>query len=416
MEQFLKKVLGILCLIMCACDVVMLIYCSKFDDPKIYVIAALIFMLLACGTCHLLFPGVGEAESWIDGMSDRVLKDVRSTGIHNLILLDASSSMWTIREQALRGINETIRTIKEANDKESSVRHYITIVAFSDSGARNSVRTIIDCVPAGKVRELARRNYTPDGDTPLFDAMGISINALRAKIGKKAKTLVTIITDGQDNSSCKYSGDEIKALVDELSENGWTFTYIGANQDSIRFASTIGIKSAMDFKADAESSEAMFRKMNSYRMEYYHNVNDEGYREEDFFQTREETRVTPENISSLKPGEIFVFGSNISGSHTGGASLFALEHFGAVMGQGNGLQGQSYAIPTVFKSVTPIREYVWEFIHFADMHRELTFYVTRIGCGVAGFRDEEIAPLFADAVGLRNIYLPASFWEILRRL
>ena len=416
MTNFFKKFLGALCLIMCVCDVVILIFGSKFDDPKIYVIAALIFLLLVYGAWQLLFSGTGEAEQGNVQDIRQGLKDVNATDIYNLILLDASSSMWTIRDQALRGINETIQTIRNANDKKSMARHYVTLVAFSYSGARNPVRTIIDCVPAEKVRELARRDYTPDGDTPLFDAMGISINALRAKIGKNTKVLVTIITDGQENSSCKYSGDEIKALVDELSENGWTFTYIGANQDSIMFASTIGIKSAMDFKADAESSEAMFRKMNSYRMEYYHNVNDEGYREEDFFQTREEIRVTPENISSLKPGEIFVFGSNIRGSHTGGASLFALEHFGAVMGQGNGLQGQSYAIPTVFKSVTPIREYVWEFIRFADLHRELTFYVTRIGCGVAGFRDEEIAPLFADAVGLRNIYLPASFWKILRRL
>lgn len=106
---------------------------------------------------------------------------------------------------------------------------------------------------------------------------------------------------------------------------------------------------------------------------------------------------TPENINQLKPNEVFVFGSNLAGHHGGGAARVALQNFGAIMGQGVGLQGQSYAIPTMQGGVDTIKPYVDEFISFAKAHPELKFYVTRIGCGIAGFRDEEIAPLFQHA-------------------
>jgi hypothetical protein len=124
-------------------------------------------------------------------------------------------------------------------------------------------------------------------------------------------------------------------------------------------------------------------------------------------------QFTPGHISKLEPGEIFVFGSNLSGSHGGGAARVALNNFGAVWGQGVGLQGQSYGIPTMHGGVDAIRPYVDEFIEFAKSHPELFFYVTRIGCGIAGFRDEEIAPLFKAAVGIENICLPRSFAEVL---
>ena len=109
-----------------------------------------------------------------------------------------------------------------------------------------------------------------------------------------------------------------------------------------------------------------------------------------------ERRYTPEDIRELGPGEVFVFGSNLSGMHGGGAARVAYEKFGAVWGQGTGLQGRSYGIPTMQGGVETIRPYVNEFIGFARQHPELTFLVTRIGCGIAGFRDEEIAPLFKD--------------------
>ena len=118
---------------------------------------------------------------------------------------------------------------------------------------------------------------------------------------------------------------------------------------------------------------------------------------------------TPNFIKSLKADEIFVFGSNLAGAHGGGAARIAVEDFGAIWGQGVGLQGQCYAIPTMQGGVETIKPYVDEFIEFAKQHKELFFYVTRIGCGIAGFRDEEIAPLFAKAIDVQNIALPETF-------
>ena len=124
-------------------------------------------------------------------------------------------------------------------------------------------------------------------------------------------------------------------------------------------------------------------------------------------------RITPNRISQLASNEIFVFGSNLQGHHYGGAARIAEEKFGAIFGQGVGLQGQSYAIPTMQGGVETIRPYVDEFIEFAKQHPELTFLVTRIGCGIAGFKDSEIAPLFRGAIGIENIALPQSFMDVI---
>ena len=123
---------------------------------------------------------------------------------------------------------------------------------------------------------------------------------------------------------------------------------------------------------------------------------------------------TPDRITELKPNEIFVFGSNLQGAHAGGAAYIARKNFGAVWGQGVGLQGQSYAIPTMQGGVETIAPYVTEFIRFAKEHPEYTFLVTRIGCGIAGFTAEQIAPLFHDALDIPNILLPEDFVKIFR--
>ena len=118
---------------------------------------------------------------------------------------------------------------------------------------------------------------------------------------------------------------------------------------------------------------------------------------------------TPDRITELKQNEIFVFGSNLAGAHGGGAARLAYERFGAVWGQGVGLQGQSYAIPTMQGDVETIKPYVDEFIRYAAEHPELFFYVTRVGCGIAGFKDREISPLFAEARELKNVCLPKGW-------
>ncbi|WP_278520270.1 A1S_2505 family phage non-structural protein [Leyella stercorea] len=124
-------------------------------------------------------------------------------------------------------------------------------------------------------------------------------------------------------------------------------------------------------------------------------------------------RVTPSWIDDLQENQVFVFGSNLAGMHGGGAARIARLRFGAVMGNGVGMQGRSYAIPTMQGGTKTIRPYVNDFIAYAKKHPELTFLVTPIGCGIAGFEPEDIAPLFEEASNVENIWLPKSFWKVL---
>lgn len=127
-------------------------------------------------------------------------------------------------------------------------------------------------------------------------------------------------------------------------------------------------------------------------------------------------RITPNNITKLEPNQIFVFGSNPQGRHGKGAALIARNNFGAIYGQSEGLQGQSYAIIT--KELRPhfppvpisyIEEGIREFINFAKGNPQLNFYVSKLGCSLAYFEVEDIAPLFKDALELENVYLPIEF-------
>ena len=128
----------------------------------------------------------------------------------------------------------------------------------------------------------------------------------------------------------------------------------------------------------------------------------------------ENPNIASDRIDILENKEIFVFGSNLAGHHGGGAARAANIKFGAEWGVGVGLTGQSYAIPTMQGGVETIKPYVDEFIRFAQENPGLKFLVTRIGCGIAGFKDEEIAPLFDKAMQVPNIYLPETFFKILQ--
>lgn len=124
------------------------------------------------------------------------------------------------------------------------------------------------------------------------------------------------------------------------------------------------------------------------------------------------TNITPSQVNVLAVGEIFVFGSNFQGAHMGGAARVAKEKFGAVWGIGEGLQGRSYAIPTM-EGLDNLRPAVDRFTSFAKQHQELKFFVTAIGCGIAGYQAEEIAPMFLEAARLPNVFLPISFWKVI---
>lgn len=185
--------------------------------------------------------------------------------VHNLIILDESGSMMSIYQPALDGVNETLQTIRGAQEEHPEQDHFVTLVTF-DTGHFNQI--YLD-TPASKAIDLNTQQYRPNGGTPLFDAMGRSINELRSKVAKEDIVLVTIITDGYENASREYDGKAIKSLVEAMRAEGWVFTYIGANQDVDVVAESMAIKHRMAFSADAASTKAMFEKERMARKKFH---------------------------------------------------------------------------------------------------------------------------------------------------
>ena len=174
------------------------------------------------------------------------------TRIFNLIIIDESGSMGTIKQQAINSVNETIQTIRAAQQRNENQEHFVTLVSFNDM-----VKTINECVAVDEVQELTAETYLPDCCTALYDAMGMSLNALRKKVADEDKVLVTVITDGYENASREYSGKAIKALVEELKTKGWVFAYIGANHNVEAAAASMSITNTMSFKATDEGVKDM---------------------------------------------------------------------------------------------------------------------------------------------------------------
>ena len=124
----------------------------------------------------------------------------------------------------------------------------------------------------------------------------------------------------------------------------------------------------------------------------------------------EPMRITASNVTELKDNEIFVFGSNKMGMHLGGAARYAYEKFGAEWGNGEGIQGKSYALPTM-EGVENFQDAVIRFTTYAEEHLDMVFLVTPVGCGIAGYSASEVAPMFVEASKLKNVFLPECFWK-----
>ena len=185
--------------------------------------------------------------------------------IYNLIILDESGSMETIKPQAITGLIETLQTIKSAQEMYENQSHFVTLVSFNT----NRVKTIYDCCPINSTKGLSNRDYQPNACTPLYDAMGISLTKLKTEVKDEDKVLVTIITDGYENASQEYSGKAIAQLVEELKTKGWIFAYIGANQDVEKVAASMGIKHSLFYGADMEGVRKMFKRENLSRRQLY---------------------------------------------------------------------------------------------------------------------------------------------------
>lgn len=173
--------------------------------------------------------------------------------IYNVIILDESGSMTAIYDQALSGINEVLSGIRKNQQEFPDQHHYVTIVTFEGNGI-SGVKTRRDRVPVKTVKDFKRKDYQPGGCTPLYDAMGKTFNALEGQINEDDRVMATIITDGYENASEEYSGKTVKALVSRLREKGWTFAYIGANQDAVEVARDLNIENALNFDATPEGT------------------------------------------------------------------------------------------------------------------------------------------------------------------
>ncbi|MBR6749360.1 MAG: VWA domain-containing protein [Bacteroidaceae bacterium] len=194
------------------------------------------------------------------------------TRIFNLIIIDESGSMQSIKTAAIDSVNETIQTIDSAQRNNDDQKHYVSLVTFN-----NNVKTVYECVPVDEVKELTTTTYSPRCSTALYDAMGMSLNALRAKVAKEDKVLVTVVTDGYENASVEYSGLAIKALVEELKTQGWIFAYIGANQDVEEVAAKISISNTLSFKATMAGVKGMSGIVSSSRARLYSDMSDEDF-------------------------------------------------------------------------------------------------------------------------------------------
>jgi len=181
---------------------------------------------------------------------------METKNIYNLIILDESGSMGSIERQAVSAVNETIQGIRNAQKANPEQNYFLSLTVFEGSGV-SGVRTVRDRVPIENIEDIRQEEYRPGACTPLYDAMGLSISNLKKVTKKGDPVLVTIITDGMENSSEEYSGRAIKDLVSKQRECGWTFAYIGANQDAVEVARELEIKNALNFEATEKGTEEM---------------------------------------------------------------------------------------------------------------------------------------------------------------
>ena len=205
--------------------------------------------------------------------------------VYNLIILDESGSMNSIKNTIISGFNEVVQTVKGVAKQFPEQAHCISWVSFNGLG----VKTHLSCESVDKLEEIDGNQYKPSSSTPLFDAMGEAIASLRESTEKleNCNVLVTILTDGMENASKEYNKAAIKALVDEMTEKNWTFTYIGADHDIEGFAESISIKNTMRFEKNAASMRQMFESEKRSRLAYSRkiragkNTRDNFYSDED---------------------------------------------------------------------------------------------------------------------------------------
>ncbi len=203
--------------------------------------------------------------------------------VYNLIILDESGSMNSIKEFIISGFNELVQTVQGVAEDFPEQEHFISFVSFNG----RKITTHLDCEPTEKLTEINGENYNPNSGTPLFDAMGESIHHLKEKTkdNKHCNVLVTILTDGMENASKEYKKTAIKALVEELENKKWTFTYIGTDHDVAGFAESISIKNTMAYTKSRDGVAGIFAEERIARRAFSKKIREKKDTKEDYYST-----------------------------------------------------------------------------------------------------------------------------------
>lgn len=217
--------------------------------------------------------------------------------VHNLIILDESGSMESIKPTIINGFNELVQSIKGIQKQFPEQEHFISIISFNGFG--NKIMHFID--PVSKLNTIDSSNYIPDAMTPLYDAIGFGLSKLKQHLDSQEKynVLVTILTDGEENASKEYSGLAIKNKIDEFSEGNWTFTYIGTDHDVEKMASSLSIKNTMKFDKNEEGIQSMFAEEYRSRAQYSANLSEGKNFKENYFKKGDDFLEESENEKSI---------------------------------------------------------------------------------------------------------------------
>lgn len=238
---------------------------------RIVMIISLVILALAL----LLGLKIGrkncDEQKVVEAVEECVADTLIAKRVCNLIILDESGSMDCIREVSVDGVNETFQTIRTAYEEFPQQEQLVTFATFSGSPSHNKnfYRVKRKFQSIVEVTNFTVLEYIPNGVTPLWDTMGELLTQMEDKVTDEDIVLVTIITDGMENSSVKYDSEKIRSLVGRLDEKGWVFTYIGANQDAAMVAGRVGIKNFYQYSSDKEGTRQMFEKERTSRRNFY---------------------------------------------------------------------------------------------------------------------------------------------------
>jgi len=201
--------------------------------------------------------------------------------VYNLIILDESGSMETIREITISSFNEVLQTIQTLHKESPEISQFISLITFNGTGMKTHSWNQ-DCETLSM---LSRETYVPNASTPLYDTMGYCINKLKAELCSLSNynVLVTVLTDGEENSSKEYSGKAILALIESMKDGNWTFTYMGANHDVEKAARVMGIKNKMSFEAKSADVTRVSKIYIASRIEYNDKLKKRQKTDTDFF-------------------------------------------------------------------------------------------------------------------------------------